>query len=708
MEQAKKRYPSLAFSEETIKAFGLNSALADQHLSDEYFKFDPNKPPHPEDLIRKFLHGPEQLRFLQIRKMYIKILQLTPNFPVLTQKKLYNLSYHIFYHILFNIFKGVILDTAIPLLGAISVYFAIKALNDAFVTQNMSIDYLDNLLINLGKEVGYRYNEMMRFCNTIEWADKAYFDKLEKYFAENIGLADILGRGTYGVVVGKPLSNKSPNGRNIEHSSDKYVSKIMTDQEAYKKTIKMYRMIAEIVEDQSDFEAYEQSERLMKDLPKYLYQALYILYKGEITPNQPVYSVRMPRLGVSIGDMVATRAELEACLSCDFHLIMAQLLKCHSQLAHLAKKKYVHGDLRPANMMWNKSTCSFHIIDFDMLETYDDFDKTYRKYYGFDSNPPEVMMLTNLESLLEIQMNNWAENNYNMYHYLFETYPSRDTKEKFLDAVKEANKSNLAYYINIAKIFQKQGLDAREAMFQAAKEISYPSFDSFSYALTMSLVFYFVYPHSMDKIQAINNDEYNENESGIPKYKARYKATLIKSIKPHLQNKYDDAYYNLIADTLMKINMMFLNMRDLQVDARLNAEDSFKLMEKIYDEFVKEHNKLLPNKAISRRGVEAGAKKEIETVVKIAEIGDEKAAEAAASVIQSASNQSAEEVAKAAAEAAVAVIESSKEAVEKAAAANNIGAKMSSLSLASKGGKWKVYTKKNRNRGRKTRHRRKN
>ena len=95
-------------------------------------------------------------------------------------------------------------------------------------------------------------------------------------------------------------------------------------------------------------------------------------------------------------------------------------------------------------------------------------------------------------------------------------------------------------------------------------------------------------------------------------------------------------------------------------------------------------------------------------MVKIAEIGDEKAAEAAASVIQSASNQSAEEVAKAAAEAAVAVIESSKEAVEKAAAANNIGAKMSSLSLASKGGKWKVYTKKNRNRGRKTRHRRKN
>ena len=474
MEQAKKRYPSLAFSEETIKAFGLNSALADQHLSDKYFKFDPNKPPHPEDLIRKFLHGPEQLRFLQIRKMYIKILQLTPNFPVLTQKKLYNLSYHIFYHILFNIFKGVILDTAIPLLGAISVYFAIKALNDAFVTQNMSIDYLDNLLINLGKEVGYRYNEMMRFCNTIEWADKAYFDKLEKYFAENIGLADILGRGTYGVVVGKPLSNKSPNGRNIEHSSDKYVSKIMTDQEAYKRTIKMYRMIAEIVEDQSDFEAYEQSERLMKDLPKYLYQTLYILYKGEITPNQPVYSVRMPRLGVSIGNMVASSAELEACLSCDFHLIMAQLLKCHSQLAHLAKKKYVHGDLRPANMMWNKSTCSFHIIDFDMLETYDDFDKTYRKYYGFDSNPPEVMMLTNLESLLEIQMNNWAENNYNMYHYLFETYPSRKTKEKFLDAVKQANTKNLLSYRKASQIFQKKGVDAREAMFQAAKEVSYP------------------------------------------------------------------------------------------------------------------------------------------------------------------------------------------------------------------------------------------
>lgn len=118
---------------------------------------------------------------------------------------------------------------------------------------------------------------------------------------------------------------------------------------------------------------------------------------NNFTPNTMVYASRMKYLGTDLFDVRQSDHEISEFRSCPFHQLMNQWYKLHSQLDLFAKKKYIHGDIRSPNILFNKSNCQLHLIDYDMFDTYSEFYKDFSNpwgetRFGFYSHPADSIV----------------------------------------------------------------------------------------------------------------------------------------------------------------------------------------------------------------------------------------------------------------------------------------------------------------------------
>ncbi len=112
-------------------------------------------------------------------------------------------------------------------------------------------------------------------------------------------------------------------------------------------------------------------------------------------PTSNVFPLRMPKLGMDISKLGRLNVESlrlrEDLKSVPILSILTQFEKLFTQLDHLIDNNSIHGDIRQTNVMIKKDG-TITIIDFDFLNSLDEFMDEYKFAFGFYSNPPESLI----------------------------------------------------------------------------------------------------------------------------------------------------------------------------------------------------------------------------------------------------------------------------------------------------------------------------
>ena len=123
--------------------------------------------------------------------------------------------------------------------------------------------------------------------------------------------------------------------------------------------------------------------------------------KLNVKPNNEVYPIRMPHLGVDIAKVIDVddTTSRTAIRQCAIPILFQQIIKLMEQIDRLGSQGYIHGDIRDTNIMIQPSDGTMTLIDFDWMMPFDEFYSTYSGF-GYYSNPPEFLMKVNLSSIL--------------------------------------------------------------------------------------------------------------------------------------------------------------------------------------------------------------------------------------------------------------------------------------------------------------------
>lgn len=383
---------------------------------------------------------------------------------------------------------------------------------------------------------------------------------------------DLLGKGAFGLVVQPAL----PNGATTYPKND-FVTKVIYRKSTFNKTLKNYDRIANIMGNNS-YKAYPHQPRHYKNLPPNVQNML--RKERPLNYSNPVYAVRMPHLGVSLTDVLRRPNEIASVRQTPFVQILGSITKCIGQLARLQKKRMLHGDIRLPNVLWNKKTGGIHIIDFDWLYPYEEFDKRYRNIngYGFYSNPPETLYL-NEEPEVPY---NWQTLNQKEYSEYIQSIP---------DIVKAGSLNNYMYVINNANIsfisdnvnaiqHNDPSIDELDAMHHVIMQYSFPSFDSYALGIVlfefMSIVF---------------GNSYKNDSSSIKKH---LRTTCSMNGVP-----YSREYIDLIETVMTHLLSLFEDMSRFTFESRMDAVTAYETMNQIFLEFLKGHNRLLPEQRMN-------------------------------------------------------------------------------------------------------------
>jgi len=219
-----------------------------------------------------------------------------------------------------------------------------------------------------------------------------------------------------------------------------------------------------------------------------------------------IFPLRMPNLGVDIEKL--DKSVYDQVRKIPFGIILEQLLKCFEQVNMIFNAGYIHGDIRPTNVMINPKTGAITIIDFDWLKKKDDF---YNEYpLDFYSNPPEALLAADSTFFTDCLINNivyryiYDKMSTNVYLLKIQTdyiNPHNDLISRqhvgyFLSKLK-LNDIILANLKNIEFIRSKQtpGVTPNDKL-ELFRDLMTPSFDLYGLAFTLLEFMALVYPSS--------------------------------------------------------------------------------------------------------------------------------------------------------------------------------------------------------------------
>lgn len=203
----------------------------------------------------------------------------------------------------------------------------------------------------------------------------------------------ILGMGSYGAVI-KPALPNMVDGKLTEFPNN--VTKIFFSKDDLASAMNHISLLPEVMGENDGHRANTYTQKYqVKNLPKNIADEL--KKKNPYTrPTNPIHIVRMPDLGSDvkhIGDIYKQLREIPV------GVILAQIQKLLHQTAKLAAKGYGHFDIREPNVMVTPETGALTIIDFDLLDTFEDLRYDYP--HGFYSNPPESLFINSVDEMLE-------------------------------------------------------------------------------------------------------------------------------------------------------------------------------------------------------------------------------------------------------------------------------------------------------------------
>lgn len=199
----------------------------------------------------------------------------------------------------------------------------------------------------------------------------------------------ILGKGTFGCVLEPALPNRIA-GEWVQHPTN--VSKLFQREEDAKKATKNSTVVANMLQNNAHRSTRQIAWR-GANFPSS------IQTNCNLDPNSPLYSVRMPNLGISI---TALPQKDERFLAIPVQTLLEQFLQLMEQVQTIQDKGYVHGDIHIGNIMIHPKTGKCTLIDFDWFSTKTRFFRDYKEAngFGFYCNPPESLLVNSVQTWL--------------------------------------------------------------------------------------------------------------------------------------------------------------------------------------------------------------------------------------------------------------------------------------------------------------------
>lgn len=201
-------------------------------------------------------------------------------------------------------------------------------------------------------------------------------------------VTNVVGKGTYGFILKPALSNRRLNG-SVEEYPDE-VTKAYFNQNSLNGAIKTGTKIYSLTGNEGHkLIPYKQPYRV-SNMPASIITKLKTEDFGK-TDIAKIYGrssmpiAHMKNLGIDM-KYTSLTAHVAALRKIPTGLLLEQVLKVMKQVKIFIDNKFIHGDIRPANMMINPDTGIITIIDFDLFEEIPEFMKNNVAFYN---RPPE-------------------------------------------------------------------------------------------------------------------------------------------------------------------------------------------------------------------------------------------------------------------------------------------------------------------------------
>lgn len=463
-------------------------------------------------------------------------------------------------------------ESKIPLLKGLFTYM----LNSRFLLINKRIlDMIKvkmNEIYDMSKDYPGVYDEIMGIIFQLCEKVRAYEPDAEEMSICKEGvlrLADgeykIVGAGSYGAVI-KPALPNVVNNETVHYPTN--VTKLFFEEDAMDHVLNIASKLPKLMGKNEGHSIYKYVKTYkVADLPAGIFNKL----KEELPylkNSDALYLVRMPNLGIDISKIDDPTVYKEIRKRHPL-VILEQIQKLLNQTANLARNDYIHGDIRPPNVMVNPSTGILTIVDFDWLYPIDAFVDDYS--FGFYSNPPEYLVMNNREIFYgkgpftqetlrtftpRKKLNEYI--NVNIRHFP-NTYGSM-TPAQFEKKIMEANFSNVSY---IKDMMDKNGLISGVIGYI---NYSIKTLDNYGLGLTLLHLLHYLYPPIF----------------------GQYSDSAVEGLASRLGGGYSKKEVSAIFKAFQKVVVLLRRISSMLLSERPSPERAEKEIDGIVEEFKEE------------------------------------------------------------------------------------------------------------------------
>jgi serine/threonine protein kinase len=214
----------------------------------------------------------------------------------------------------------------------------------------------------------------------------------------------VVASGSFGTVISPAFPN-TINGEVTEFPSN--VTKMFYKKTYLDKSLKNAKTISEVMNSPFPNPA-NHGHVIHPYTTKYKFQNLPVKLRHSIEKEikdvppaltNNLHLARMPNLGIDIFALHdVPEATITQLRNVPFYQLYYQFFKLFAQTHSLSKHGLIHYDIRDTNVMIKPDTGEINIIDFDFMNTVDEFDKDLKR--GFIvryQHPPECLMYTNYQ-----------------------------------------------------------------------------------------------------------------------------------------------------------------------------------------------------------------------------------------------------------------------------------------------------------------------
>lgn len=282
---------------------------------------------------------------------------------------------------------------------------------------------------------------------------------------------EILGSGGYGVVIYPALRNVKYNNSTKKHYRVNIpgVTKIFKKEKNYDAILTLSEKLPKLLGPNnghriSPYDYQFEGRNLSHKLREKLVEKKFIIrYIDDLWP------VHMPNLGIDFTKVFDEYLPIVKNIS--IITIIEQFIKLMTQVQKLWDSGYIHGDIKPQNIMIDPATGIMTLIDFDWLKPIDIFYKKFKPYFGYYNNPPEFFIYagsrSNPDDLLDDlfseeipeemritpQQYHDIQNNYQRWQFTFFDYMFLSYKGpvELMKAIEDANILNREYLDTLHK-----------------------------------------------------------------------------------------------------------------------------------------------------------------------------------------------------------------------------------------------------------------